>query len=376
MRLLIIIFVFSSSCLAVAEEDVFDLAAKYNAAKKDVSLLETRKREVLSEIYSIEKETNKLVLQKTELDEEKLNLDGKLANVSKRIVEIERKVSSMIPDLVDRLAFTDQISGLPWIYTIMTAQSLNDLDNTYETARYINEQQGEKVVEFVRLTNSLKTQKAELKKTALKIVNLQKDLKGKERLIENNQKNKKKFLKNLERRLAAEKTNLKKIKGKGKKALENSFFKDLHLLFGSRFFDQKGELPQPIEAPLAHEYGLNKGLLPDRIQLVHKGHFYRTRGQQDAKSVSAGRVRFVGAAKGYGQVVLIDHGSRYYSTYANLASVAVKSNQEVKQGEVIGSTGFDHLQFGTGLYFEIRHFSQPQNPDSWLKKPNEHLANL
>ncbi len=361
---------------AFAEEDVFDLAAKYNATKKDLNNLESQKRKVLSDIYTIEKETNKLVLKKTELDEEKLNLDGKLSNLSKQIVEIEGKVRILIPELVERLSFADKISGLPWLYTILTAQSLSELDTTFEIAEYINEQQGEKVIEFVKLMESLKKQKTELKKTALKIVLLKKELQSQEKLIEQNQKGKKAFLKNLEKRLLTETNNLKKIKGQGKKALRTSFFKDLSLLFGSRFFDQKGQLPHPIEAPLFHEYGLNQGLLPDRVQLVHKGYFYRTHGPKKAQSISGGRVRFVGPAKGFGQVVVIDHGSRYYSTYANLKSSQLKPNQEVKQGAVVGVTGFDHLQFGTGLYFEIRHFSQPQNPENWLKKPKEHLANL
>ena len=371
----ILLLCFTSPVIS-SDDDVFDLAAKYNATKKGLSKLELKKRRVLAEIYSIEKKTNKLVLQKTELDEDKMNLDAKLSNISKRVIEIERQIQTLIPDLVERLSFADQINGLPWLYTFLTAQSLNELDTTFETAKFINQQQSEKVVEFIGLMKELEEKKKKLNVTALKIVNLRKDLLKKKKDIESNQTHKNKFLKNLERRLTSEKINLKKIKGKGEKALKDSFFSDLHILFGSRFFDQKGKLPHPVDGPVTHGYGLNKGLLPDRIQLVHKGYFYGSATDQFVKSISDGRVRYVGPAQGYGQIVVIDHGSRYYSTYANLQKTNVKVNQEVNQGDPIGVTGFGHIQFGTGLYFEIRHFSQPQNPEDWLKKPAKHLANL
>lgn len=357
-------------------EDVFDLAARYNASKKDLNELESKKRKVMAEIYAIEKETNKLVLQKTELDEEKLNLDAQLANISRKIVEIEKQIESMIPELVERLAFAEQVNGLPWIYAMLTAQSLNELDTTFETARYINEQQSTKVFEFVELTEALSAKKKELNKTAIEIVKLRQTLRKKEAQIEKNQIDKKKFLTSLEKRLAAEQKNLKSLKGQGKAALKDSFFADLHILFGSGFFDQKGSLPHPVNKPIKHTYGLNKGLLADRIQLVHKGYFYQSEKSDEVSVVSDGRVRYVGPAKGYGQTVVIDHGSRYYTTYANLAEAKVKINQEVRQGDLVGVTGYDHLQFGPGLYFEIRHFSQPQNPEDWLKKSSKHLANL
>lgn len=357
-------------------EDVLDLAAKYNSAQKGVVKLETRKRQVLADIYAIEKETNKLVLQKTELGDKKLKLDGRLAEISKKIVEMEVQVREMIPDLVERLNFTDQVNSLPWFYTFLTSQSLNELDVTFEAAKQINKQQGDQLLTFVSLVEEMEDKKRELKKTALEIVQLQKSLKVKESAISSNQLNKKKILKNLERRLIAEKKSLKVIKGRGKRALKTSFFKDLDMLFGSSFFDKKGKLPEPIHRPVFHTYGLNQALLKDRVHLVHKGYFYQTFDSQPVTSVADGRIRFAGQVEGYGKVIVIDHGSRYYTVYANLNKLVGKRGQEVKPGQFIGETGFDHLQFGSGLYFEIRHFSQPQNPADWLQTKNEALANL
>ncbi len=359
-----------------AEADLFDLAAEYNSIKKGVTQLESKKRKILSDIYSIERETNLLVLEKNKIDEKKLKLDGELSKISHRIVEIEHQIQGMIPDLMERLNFTEQVNNLPWFYTFLTSQSLAELDHTVQTAHHINSQQSEAVMSFLDLVNDLEKQKVNLNQTAVEIVKTQKTLKAKEKEIAANQLTKKSRLKVLEKNLSAKRKNLKKVKGKGKRALASSLFSDMGLLFGSSFFDQKGSLPHPVELAITHGYGLNQGLLTDNIQLIHKGYFYKTLQTEPVRSVASGRVRFAGRLTGYGFVVVIDHGSRYYTTYANLKQVSTQTGQEIKQNSVVGVTGHNHLQMGMGAYFEIRHFSQPQNPDQWLKKPKDQLATI
>ncbi len=357
-------------------EDVFDLAEQYNQKKNKVTFLESRQRAILSQIYSIEKETNKLVTQKSEVDEQKIKLDGELANLSKKIVEVETEIESILPELVERMAFTDQVNSLPWFYTFLTSQTLMDLDILFETATHINNQESEKIVRFLELVKDMSLKKKELNQTALKIVELRKEIRMKESRISKNENEKKTSLKRLGKLISTEKKVLNRIKGQGKKAVAKSEFKNLGLLFGSSFFDQKGELPHPIAKPIRHSYGLNKQLAKDQVQLIHKGYFYKAKADEAVTSVAAGKIRFSGPLEGYGQVVVVDHGSHYYSLYANLSKSDRRVGEEVRQGEALGHTGFQHLQFNTGLYFEIRHFSQPQNPLSWLRPRGGNLATL
>jgi septal ring factor EnvC (AmiA/AmiB activator) len=352
-------------------EDIFDLAARYNQTKKDVTKLESEKRDILAEIYSIEKETNKMVLQTNELSEEKLALDAKLREISKEVVSLESKISALIPELTERLNMANTVNELPWFYSFLTSQSLSDLNIAMLTAEHLNQEQSAQVINFMNLVSQLEENQAELKATAVEIVGLQKDLQLKEKEIKQNQIKQKNYLKNLERRLSKERTQLKRIKGQGYKALKDSFFEDLTLLFGSNFFDKKGQLPHPSQQAVSLSFGLNQGLLPDGIQLVHKGNFYASSLPDPVFAVSDGRVRYVGSVQGMGQVVIVDHGSRYYTVYANLDQVEVKAGQELKSKAILGSTGHRHLQLGLGLYFEIRHFSQPQDPGLWLAPQNQ-----
>ena len=357
-------------------EDVFDIAAKYNEKKNKVVNLETQRRKTLAEIYNIEKETNKIEIKKTELHEQKIQLDQELKDISARVVQIELELHELTPVLTQRIEFVEQVNKLPWFYTFLTAQSLSDLDQMLDAADRINSHQAEQILSFAQLIGELKIQKQELRKTAIEIVKLRKEIHNKEKNVEKNQIAKNKILKTLEKNIKSEKIRLKTLEGKGKRAVIASGLEDLALLFGTGFFNKKGELPLPVKGSLVQAYGINEGLLVDRVKLLHKGHFYRTAAEQRVVSVAPGKIKFSGPVEGFGQVVIIDHGGRYYTTYANLSSYLVSKGTEVRQKEMIGKTGSRHLQMGTGLYFEIRHFSQPQDPAQWLVKDSTQLANL
>ena len=143
---------------------------------------------------------------------------------------------------------------------------------------------------------------------------------------------------------------------------------DLKLLFGSSFFEKKKSLPHPIMAPIHHSYGLNQVLLKDNIKLLHKGLFYKSSEESEVRSIGLGRVKHIERAKTYGSVVIVDHGSNYYSVYSHLKTVGVKKGDVLEEGASIGRVGNYNAQFGSGLYFEIRHFSEPEDPSKWLKK--------
>ena len=357
-------------------EDIFDLAAEYNTKKHKVLNLEEGERKILSDLYSIEKETNKVVVQKNELDEKKFKLDGKMAVISKKIISIKRDLQALTPNLTERLAFTEQINNLPWFYAFLTSQSVLEFDHLLETANRINSSQAEEVLSFAQLINSLEQQHILLKKTATEIVRLKKDILRKEKEIAKNQQVKKKRLKKLKALLGVEKKSLSKLKVRGERATSFSELKNLGLLFGTGFFDKKGHLPHPIKSPVLMGYGLNRRLNSDHVVLMQKGNFYRSNKNVKVMAVSEGRVRFAKRVPGFGAVVIIDHGGRYYTIYANLGKLLLRKGIEVKSGDVVGVTGHKHLQYEVGLYFEIRHFSQPQNPEVWLRPPDGQLATL
>ncbi len=80
-----------------------------------------------------------------------------------------------------------------------------------------------------------------------------------------------------------------------------------------------------------------------------------------------GRVVFSDWFKGYGQMIVIDHGDGYLSIYGHVDERLVSASQEVSRGDVIARSGQGGAFEDSGLYFEIRHDGKPEDPVRWLK---------
>jgi murein hydrolase activator len=85
-------------------------------------------------------------------------------------------------------------------------------------------------------------------------------------------------------------------------------------------------------------------------------------------AVYAGHVIYTGWFKGYGNLIILDHGGEYFTLYAHVAEILVKEGEDVRQGQKIGSVGDTGSLTGPRLYFEVRYQGKPQDPEQWLRQ--------
>ncbi|MBI2524490.1 MAG: peptidoglycan DD-metalloendopeptidase family protein [Candidatus Rokubacteria bacterium] len=83
--------------------------------------------------------------------------------------------------------------------------------------------------------------------------------------------------------------------------------------------------------------------------------------------VYPGHVVYTGWFRGYGNLIIVDHGNDYYTLYAHAADIRVAEGDDVKQGQIIGTVGDTGSLQGPRLYFEVRHQGKPQDPAQWLR---------
>jgi septal ring factor EnvC (AmiA/AmiB activator) len=84
-------------------------------------------------------------------------------------------------------------------------------------------------------------------------------------------------------------------------------------------------------------------------------------------AVYPGHVVYTGWFRGYGNLIIVDHGGDYFTLYAHAAEFQVTEGDEVKQGQTIGTVGETGSLQGPRLYFEVRHQGKPQDPAQWLR---------
>lgn len=126
---------------------------------------------------------------------------------------------------------------------------------------------------------------------------------------------------------------------------------------------QKGRLPWPVKGRVLHNYGSRQ-----TGQINWKGMVIDANYGQSVKAVYSGTVVFADYLRGYGLVVLLDHGKGDMTLYGFNQSLLKKEGDKVTKGETIALAGDTGGQSQASLYFEIRRNSKTQNPKSWLTR--------
>ena len=133
------------------------------------------------------------------------------------------------------------------------------------------------------------------------------------------------------------------------------------------FSTQKGRLAVPANGNIIARFGPSK-TGDYKAFTFQKGIDIRVERGEPVRSVFRGEVMFAEWLKGYGNLLIINHGENYYSLYAHVEEVFKQRGERVDTGEVIATAGDTGSIKGLCLHFEIRHHGKPVNPMKWLKK--------
>ena len=124
----------------------------------------------------------------------------------------------------------------------------------------------------------------------------------------------------------------------------------------------RGKLRLPVHGEIADRFGSPRG---DRAT-TWKGLFIRAAEGSDVRAVANGTVVYADWLRGFGNLVIIDHGDGFLSVYGNNQSLLREAGVDVKSGEAIAAVGASGGIEESGLYFELRHQSQPFDPLRWI----------
>ena len=128
----------------------------------------------------------------------------------------------------------------------------------------------------------------------------------------------------------------------------------------------KGLLNQPVRGKIISHFGAYTDPKYNVANFRSGIDIAAERGEP-IKSVEAGKIIYSGWFKGYGNMIIIDHGESYYTVYAHLEENFKSKGDLVETEEVIATAGDAGSLSGPGLYFEMRHHGKPVDPVEWFK---------
>ncbi len=137
-------------------------------------------------------------------------------------------------------------------------------------------------------------------------------------------------------------------------------------MVGRDFISSKGLLQLPVKGRIISSFGkeVHSRL---NVETFRNGIDIKADRGEPVLSVYAGQIIFAEWYKGYGNMMIINHGSHYYSVYAHLEELLKSKGDKVETGEVIGTSGDTGSVTDAGLYFELRHRGKPMDPLEWIK---------
>lgn len=135
---------------------------------------------------------------------------------------------------------------------------------------------------------------------------------------------------------------------------------------GPGFASLRGRLAWPADGRVVGEYGPQVNPRFGTKTFRNGIDIEATEGS-NIVSVFPGQIVYTGWFRGYGNLIIVDHGGEYYTVYAHAADIRVTEGDEVKQGQIIGTVGDTGSLQGPRLYFEVRHEGKPQDPAQWLR---------
>ena len=131
---------------------------------------------------------------------------------------------------------------------------------------------------------------------------------------------------------------------------------------GGEFAQQRGHLRLPVRGSLVARFGARRG----EDGALWKGLFIQTNADAEVRAVATGRVVFADYLRGFGNLLIVDHGDQYLSIYGNNASLLKHAGEPVKAGDVLSLSGNSSGDDQTGLYFELRFRGKPFDPMGWV----------
>jgi septal ring factor EnvC (AmiA/AmiB activator) len=131
--------------------------------------------------------------------------------------------------------------------------------------------------------------------------------------------------------------------------------------FSGEFAALRGKLRLPVRGEVTNRFGAQRA-----EGTSWKGLFLRAAEGAEVKSVAAGQVVFSDWLRGFGNLLIIDHGDGYLTVYGNNESLFRQAGDKVKAGDAVASVGNSGGNAESGLYFELRHQGQALDPLKWV----------
>jgi septal ring factor EnvC (AmiA/AmiB activator) len=310
-----------------------------------------------------------LRLRTEELQAIRITLHRTQAELDKtveRVHTLEKSLDAARPALARHARALYKLGELSYVRLLLSVDKPSDFFRGYRFVTTLARRDNERVAAFRKDLKALSEQKAELEKRTAESIALRGQLIAARRRLDAQRKKKTDLLTSIVEKKevhAAYVAELQQAESRLEELVSGLAEGDVSIPVAAF----KGSLPWPVQGPVRAGFGRRKHPRFDTYTL-HNGIEIASPPDVPVRAVYEGRVVFADRFRGYGLMVILDHGGKHLSIYAQLSELSVRAGQRVAAGDVVGLSGQGSLE-EPGLYFEMRYQGRPEDPLDWLKRP-------
>jgi len=369
------------ACICVLHSLVTGVAvANEDRTKKDLSQVQVALEQSQAEYQQQQKEIAKQQ-QKLKAHELAIAKNAKALNMAEqsvkktqqqqaeqqqRAVKLEKQQAQFQRVLAAQLKSAYMAGSDDYSKMLLNQEDTAKFERTLSYYNYLNKARIKQLDELKALQIEIAKNQAELEKTKEKLVALFNEQKRRQAALLDAKNERQASLKNLKQQLNKTKNSISYLEENEQtliatiKELEEEKTTKIELLGLNK---NKGRLSWPSKGKLTHTFGQRK-----HGGINWKGVLISAAEGTSVNSIHNGQVVFADWLKGYGWVIVVDHGEGFMSLYGHAQTLLKDVGDMVREGESVALVGQSGGQADSGLYFEIRHKGRAVNPIKWCRR--------
>jgi septal ring factor EnvC (AmiA/AmiB activator) len=339
--------------------DLTQIGQEINKKKQEVKKKWWQEKKITDALDKIERQAERKKQDLRRLDSEMKVLEKKVGYEEEEIAKLETRLAMLGELFQSRVRSMYKLHRVGVVRVLFSADDYSDVLRRYKAFRLVMENDLQLLRAYQDAINEEKKRKhdliaeqADLSKKKGEVAAKKKEIEGQMRIkatvlasVQNERVVQEKAIAELKEREKALRSLIKELTAKAT-ALATTGFKAL-----------RGKLSPPVQGEIFTPEGRERGLgikAPEGTQI---------------QAIYAGRVVYASWFKGYGNLIIIDHGDGYHTVTAHASRLLKKVGDEVKIGDVVALVGSTGSIEGPMLYFEIRYHGKAVDPATWLALP-------
>jgi septal ring factor EnvC (AmiA/AmiB activator) len=363
------------------KEDLNELRSRIETLQKELEKSEENKSEAADALRESERAISKANRRLFELANERKNINAKIRQLQANASELESRIESERESLAN-LIHRQYLAGQPEsLRLLLNRQNANETARQLHYFGYVSKARVELIGalrvsldELNDLTQAVREQSERLQKLekeeSKQKQTLEKEKRARSKVLSKasddiaRQRSQISKLKRDEQRLAAL---IKKLAAEAERRRKQARLKNQLLpdasANNSAFRKLKGRLRLPVIGELTNRFGRPRA----DSGLSWKGLFIAAKEGSEVKAIAPGQVVYADWLRGFGNLLILDHGSGYMSLYGNNEALLKQVGDQLGAGDTIASVGNSGGSPDSGLYFELRLKGKPFDPLPWVK---------